>query len=445
MRRWTVVCVWVVGFLQVAPLAAEPPRAGRALLFGGAVTPSKSPVRLDPVLPRGELLGLGPVMEEPSACSSRRPVCVRIADPNTAAPGPALEMLERAWEEHALGASLPAPLATFLSPLVWAPSPRPLKVLRRTRPSRGFDRATASCSGGETSLETARRCVTQAALYGQSPATASWLAQGLGAEVAIELGEAPHSRAELATSFQHPHVGVLTSARGFSLWREPDAPPHRVSLLRSARFFRYLEARSEAGDGSAAWLSLSLAATTTRPGASRWEAEPDLLDVLAATLGGDDTALARLLDDFARHSVSDAASTGAQLGYSWRVSSSGLPRNLALSEPMDPTGTSYVRLDLDAPDRDRVYAFRMNCEAPVSYVWSVVRLGPKDEFLSSVEIAYRNRGGDAEARILPLPQVATLVLVGTNMGGIDLAHPFDPDHEPHETHGCQIYISAVPY
>lgn len=453
--------VGVGGLMLSTPSLAQQQSKGPSLLFGGAITPSKSPVRLDPVLPRGERLPVPwPVIEGQRSCSSRRPVCVVSSAATTSAIGSeslgeaspplgaaqSLEYFERAWEEHTFGASLPGPRASFEQPLTWNPDPtRPLTVRRERVPSRGFDRARSRCEGGAPTLENARICLIQSALFASAPATASWLARGLAAQATAQMGDAPKVRFELQSSFAHPQLGILSSTTAHRSWRSAAARRVPVTSLRSARFFEYLEARSQAALGEAAWLSLSLAATRTRPGVTRWEAEPDILDVLAATVRGDGVALARLFDDFAQQSLFQAQAWGTKMEFAWRLGSESLPRNVALADPMEPTGTSYVRVDLQPGDRNKVIAFRMSCESPVSYVWSVVRLDEADSLHSSVEIAYRERGGEAEARITPQPGVRALVLVGTNMGGIDLAHPFDPDHEPHEAHGCQVYVSPIAY
>jgi hypothetical protein len=38
----------------------------------------------------------------------------------------------------------------------------------------------------------------------------------------------------------------------------------------------------------------------------------------------------------------------------------------------------------------------------------------------------------------------SLLLVGTNLDGVDLAHPFDPDHGPHEFHACTVAVDVMP-
>src|SRR5690606_38661761 len=139
--------------------------------------------------------------------------------------------------------------------------------------------------------------------------------------------------------------------------------------------------------GYAAWLSLTLAATETEPGASRFEAEPDLLDVLRVTVGGDVTALARLLDDFSQESVSAEQAQGFPFAPDWVLEGSTLPRNVALPVPLEPTGSGYVRVLLTPVQRKQVMAFKMVCEAPVSYVWSVARLDESGKQLSRVPVA----------------------------------------------------------
>ena len=94
--------------------------------------------------------------------------------------------------------------------------------------------------------------------------------------------------------------------------------------------------------------------------------------------------------------------------------------------------------------RKNVFGFRASCETPVSYVWSVTRLGAGDAALSTVPITFQERNPDASGRVLPVEGLEALLVVGTNLGGVALTHPFDPDHEPHEAHGCRLSINVVP-
>lgn len=437
------------GFGLLAVLGApeaqgENARQGRPLLLGGAVQPTKSPVRLDPVLPHGEhrTRPASPLMKQ-KRCSQTRPLCVGTdADLEGSELDVALGLLVRAYEEHSFGAGLHRPRSRGEGPLLWIiDEAQSLTLSLSLVPSRGFDRGRADCRGGLVTPEAARKCVTQAALAETAPATASWLREGVAAHTSRALGEAPETALAISESLAHPQVGILTSTQTTRQWRDEERVD--VSRERSVRFFDYLESRSAQHFGHAAWLSLTLGATETEAGASRFEAEPDLLDVLHATVQGDVTALARLLDDFSQESVVAAQAQGFSFEPDWVLEGNTLPRNVALPMPLEPTGSGYVRVLLTPAQRKQVMAFKMICEAPVSYVWSVARLAESGKVLSTVPVAYSERGRQAATRIEPEESTVALLLSGTNMGGIDLAHPFDPDHEPHEAHACSVYVSAL--
>jgi len=429
--------VWAQG----VPRKPPPPRS---FLLGGGAPPPKFPVLLDPVLPRGYL------RRSPHAffmkfplCSLLRPVCVDGPSSLSAnSKKRSLNLLESSYEEHVMGAGRSAPFATRARPLVWHLDPfKDLSLEVEPLASRGFDRGRALCRGGIMSRETARRCITAAAVVALSPGTAPWLRDGYSAGTSLRLGDAPVSASALRESFRFPHLGVLSSSRAFS-------PLHKqknvnVSRLRSARFFSYLEKRSLDKQGSAGWLALTLGATRTSPGASRWNAEPDIGDILFATLDSDITKVARLFDDFSQESYFESSSFGSKIEPTWTLEGKTLPRSIALPQPIEPTGAAYVLTQLTRAQQNKIVVFRMKCELPVSYVWSVARLDKKGRTISRRAVPYRQRGGDAATSVQPVEGTESLLLVGTNMGGIDLAHAFDPDHGPHEAHGCSIAVNIL--
>lgn len=306
----------------------------------------------------------------------------------------------------------------------------------------GFDRGMPSCVGGDLTLEAARRCVFEASLGARAPATAQWLRGGYAAESARELGEAPRAQSEMRSSFAHPEAGVFTSSQ-----RAPARPEDAadwVSPLRSARFFRYLSSRAESPVATGGYLSLTLASTETPPGSLRFLAEPDLVDVFRATHRHNRSEVARFYDDFAKWSFFDAAQQSFAISVHWEIPGETLPRSVAFPTPMEPTGSVYALVVLPESMRDEVIGFRTSCETPVSYVWSVTRLGKEDREISTFPLTFQERNTDASGRVLPAPGMKKLLVVGTNLGGVALTHPFDPDHGPHEAHGCRLTVDVVP-
>jgi hypothetical protein len=417
----------------------------RPLLLGGAIAPEKSVVRLDPVLPRGALRAQEQedLLLKNHVCSLKRPVCVSSLSGGAGA-REAVALLERAFEEARFGLGLALEEFSSERPLVWSEplygSDLTAQVTRLS--SRGFDRGRARCAGGAPTLETARRCVFEAVSAEDAPATAPWLRSGFGASVARALGEAAESSEGQMRSLAHPEVGALTNTRAVD--DAHNRPAFSVPTHRSSRFFDYLGARSRKSSAEAGMYLFAFAPTRTPLGSARWEAEPDLLDVLRVTLGGDRVEMARFMDDFAVQSFLGAQTQGQSVAVDWEIPGETLPRGIAITGPMEPTGSVYVKVLLPPPLRSKVIGFRMNCEAPVSYVWSVVRLDEEGQELSRMPITFRERSGEASGRVLPKAKMTALLLVGTNLGGVDLAHPFDPDHGPHEAHGCTVAINVVP-
>ncbi len=418
----------------------------RPLLLGGPLHEEKEKIPLDPRLPVGRLRSQsGQLLLKNMLCSLRRPVCVAeesSAHRREGQLGGARRLLEQAYEEVVVGADLPGSLATFGEPLVWKlESGQRLHTEAQLKIRRGYDRGAAHCVGGDLTIESARRCVLEASLLGRAPATASWLAAGWAAEGARELGSAARSETEIASSFRDPQAGVLTSSVA-SPGRSDNQ--RAVSPLRSARFFGYLAARSGGSVIETGFLALSLAATQTPRGASRFLAEPDLADVVRATHQYNRAGVARFYDDFAQWSFFDQRERSASLAIDWEIDADTLPRSVAFSTPIEPTGSVYAIIALSETTRHEVMGFRTRCETPVSYVWSVTRLDANGQEISKFPLTFQERNPDASGRVLPVAGMESLLVVGTNVGGVALTHPFDPDHEPHEAHGCRLTINVVP-
>lgn len=458
----------------------------QSLLLGGTTTPPKATAPLHEALPRGALRRVVPRPEDGARwCSERRPVCVHVAPsapgrhPGGAPQGElrsdlgraALGALERAYEALVLVQGHPPPAAdasgsgdeldwylwrphppadpTFP---VWAddvPSPDDFVVSLEPLPSRGFDRAAAFCAGGATDLDRAAHlCVAEASLAARAPAAGPHVRRAYGTHLWWQSGRPHEADGRALRRLQDtPEVGVLSRrandlSEGAAIW------------------FEYLETL-EAGQARmfprVATAALHLAATRTAPGAIRWHGEPDVADVLRSSLGDRD-AFARFWDGFARHRALAArapekldppavarwtkeATSTIPARPAWELTTSSLPRHLALPHPLQPTGSAFFVLEVDRPIA--VLALRATCEKPVSYVWSVARLDSAGRHLSTLHVPFKEAQPVTEQRIMNLEQTRYLLISGTNLGGVDLAHPFDPDHDPFEPHGCSVYFAPL--
>lgn len=446
------------------PLEREAP-----LLLGGPAERTEQIAPIDPALPSGALRWVRPRPTQDGLlrwCSPKRPVCVhapRAAD--AARPAEALGALEAAYERLVYGFSLPAPLgdqgagggdeldwylATDTAAAGGQPptGEKPLDepqdgngapdVALEALPSRGFDRAAAYCLGESSDLErSATLCVAEASAAARTPATS------------------PSQRRSYATQVWWS-LGRVTSSDEDAIFRTQHAPEQPVLARRkgplsegSALFFAYLDrVGAQARPVLTSTSALALSATRTPAGALRYRSEPDVADVIRSTFFEKRERVARFWDEFARaRFLVDRADgwlgwpgASGRVRRAWTVKSSSLPRNLVLPRPLFPSGSAYLVLEMD--HQLNTLAFRATCEGPVSYVWSVLRFDARGNELSSVRVPFKEREPRTEQRISDLEGARELVFVGTNLGGVDLAHPFDPDHEPFEPHGCTVYLTA---
>lgn len=441
-RRAALGLACALGLLSSsAPSTAKRPKNEPAILLGGAPETTERPVDTDPLLPHGEVRP--PAWRATSTsgglrrCSIRRPVCVDGDEP--ALVGAALALLEDAYERVVFGSGLPRPDGDAVGTLTWTLEPRSFDVPLELRPSVDFDRGRARCLGGSVSEETALRCILEASHGTLAPATARVLAKGATesslASFVGGLTLARWARARL----EEPERGALTT-------NEPSWFP-----ARSALFFSYLEERAEnPRPAEVPAFLLALAATKTPAGSLRYESEPDVVDVVRRSLHEERSAYARFFDGYARALLALGSSDflpeiGEPLRprYAWDIEGASLPRNLVLPRGIEPSGSAYVRVRLAPALRDKTLVFKASCEAPIRTIWSVVLDDDQGKQLRTIELPFVESSSSHAERIELDERTAAATLVGTNLDWVDLAHPFDPDHGPHEAHVCTVYVLTL--
>jgi hypothetical protein len=224
-----------------------------------------------------------------------------------------------------------------------------------------------------------------------------------------------------------------------------------------ALLFEYLDAvQSRASPAALSSALLSLGASMTPPGSSRWHNEPDAFDVLRSTVRYKRAAFAHLLGQFSverafigsrddgRHLPSLVwAGDFGRVRFDWRLPYSSLPRRVATRQPIEPTGSFYVLIDLDEVALGETLALQAEWEAPVVFTWTVVHLDKHGREQRRLELPFQERGEKAEQRIVNLETARHLLIVGTNLGGVDLSHPFDPDVAPYEPHAATVYLAKL--
>lgn len=286
---------------------------------------------------------------------------------------------------------------------------------------------------------------------------------GEAVALALDASEAPHLRRAFATSLWWT-VGLPTSVdvQGIDdVQSNPQAPiatrergPHSEG---AALLFSYLESSRSAGEP--AQLSAALFSASASSSANldlTYRNEPDLFDVLRHSLEEDPVRMGALMVDFSiaraflgqredgQH-LSELGWSGwfGRARFDWVIPFSSLPRQIAVQPPVDSTGSALLWVQLDEVPIGAALAMRAEWEAPVTFQWQLVTVGASGEELARVDVPFQQRGTVAEARVTKLVGAAAVLVVGTNLEAVELAHPFDPDVAPFEPHGVTIYLARI--
>jgi len=441
-------CLTFAAGLLALPTAAF----AQSLLLGPAPRRIKSRPQYDPALPTGAERAPQLAIAELGLsrfCSGSRPVCVAW-DPRdkTTLVLEALSQLEFAYDHLVLVLGLPVPRkADDGQPLTWqlAPQDEPLKVQLLPNLSAGFDTASVVCrSGTRKELErSAHLCVGEAIAARLDPAETPEVRRAYALQLWWSVGSFYDSDIMgLAQAQSNPQAALL-------------ARDNISSAPATALFFDYLDHKF--GSESMAALPtglISLSAQHTPPEAWRFINQPDVADVLRATFDDNLSVWAHRLVDFAiaRETLTDGIGALAPLAaigamahprIDWVIKASTLPRRVAPALPLQPWGSVYVQIDLDIPTEKLELGIKTEWEAPVPMVWQIVKLDEAGKEMGRIDIAFEQRGTESERRLVALEATRSLLIVGTNLGGVDLAHPFDPDHEPFEPHSCTVYVGRM--
>jgi hypothetical protein len=190
-----------------------------------------------------------------------------------------------------------------------------------------------------------------------------------------------------------------------------------------------------------------------------WLDEPDLFDALRPTLEARADGLragdALLRFAVARLFVGDRSDDGHRPLVAWpgtfgrvrfdaTVPFASLPRRVVPRTPIEPTGSTFIWIDLAGAKPHSRFAFHVDWESPVLFRWTIVRIGQDGRELSSVPVVTLDRTTSAERNVEDLDGLAGLAIVGVNAGDLGPRDPFDPDQTPFEPHGYVATLVANP-
>jgi hypothetical protein len=307
------------------------------------------------------------------------------------------------------------------------------------------DAASAYCIAGahESASRAATLCVAEAIALRLDASETPFSRRALATELWLVSGSPTSDDARAIDDFQsHPELAIVgregsRSAEGSALWLE---------YLNAAKGGR------EAA--SVALATFVLSGGSRSPTGPRTVNEPDTMDVLRTNFGATPTDFARLLGDFALRRAfvgsRDAhgyfqellwTSDAARVRFEWSIPFSSLPRTLAPSRPIEPTGSTYLWVSLDSVPAGASLAFVADWEPPVSFKWNLTVVAPDGTVLRAVDVPFLERGTHVERTFSDLQGGAGVLISGTNLGGIGPSYPFDPDFEPFEPHSYAVYLA----
>ena len=448
----------VLGALTARSALAGPARRDPPLLFGpGGTHEIRPPVTIDPNLPTG--VGVAAEHERPhstdAACSARRPVCVHPASGVSAAHAlGALQALELAYERVVGALSLPEPLTDDghggSDALDWYLTADASELAIESDALRlgPLDRGAAFCLGGSH----------EDAVLRERDAT---LCVGEAIARRFDPGETPAVQRAFATELWW--LSGRISALDVQLVDDAQAHPELAVAARgstggaAALFFDLLESsRSSQSLGGLSASLLSGAASSTRGGALAWNDEPDVFDVLRHSLDEETSQMASLLgeyaisraflgdrDDGSHPPFGEWAGAFGRARFDWVIKFSSLPRRVRAARPIDPTGIELIWVDLDEVPLGVSLGFESEWEAPVAFKWYLVSLDEHGQEMARVDVPFQERARTTQGRVVKLLGVHAVLAIGVNMGGVDLAHPFDPDLDPFEAQSCTAYFARM--
>ncbi|WP_437529985.1 hypothetical protein WME79_48835 [Sorangium sp. So ce726] len=218
------------------------------------------------------------------------------------------------------------------------------------------------------------------------------------------------------------------------------------------------------GTGTPAQIATSLlaiAAQSTPAGAARFHAEPDTFDALRASLRSRGEDLDDLLLEFAiARAFLGSRSDGAHLSdaerfgdlgrvrFEWSLPYATLPRRVAPLRPIEPTGATYLWLDLSAesaaarPDlKTAEITFVADWELPALFRWAIVKLDKQGAEAGRVDVAGVFGSSRAQRTVVGLDGLSGLLIVGVNAGSMIRSLPFDPDDAPFMPHAYTVWLS----
>jgi hypothetical protein len=211
------------------------------------------------------------------------------------------------------------------------------------------------------------------------------------------------------------------------------------------------------GDDPGALMTRLVAASsqTTPAGSPTWINEPDVLDTLRRILPARGQQLVDAMGAFAAARafvgsrgdgmhIRDTERYGdmGRVRFEWTIDADTLPRRVAPAHPVEPTGASYVFVDLTKGTKPTGLILDADWEESFVYQWLALRLDAKGR-----ETGRHSFGGvfgqdRAQLTLEDLRDTSYLAIVATSIGNDDRKKPYDPEDGAPRASSYELTIHA---
>lgn len=169
-------------------------------------------------------------------------------------------------------------------------------------------------------------------------------------------------------------------------------------------------------------------------GPAHFHDDPGTFEVLAASLSDAGSSLEALFLDVALA----RATAHIPPAWEWVVPASTLPRRFAVRRAIEPTGSTFVRIDVDkAPASDSI-EMDLAWDGGSRFGWRVLKLDAQGKSLGEVPVPSLETQRKITIDVRHLANVRSILLCGVNLG--DPIRPWRAVEPPSQPHGYELGI-----
>ncbi|MBI5533133.1 MAG: hypothetical protein HY898_10480 [Deltaproteobacteria bacterium] len=193
----------------------------------------------------------------------------------------------------------------------------------------------------------------------------------------------------------------------------------------------------------------------TPPGNFSYVNRPDFIDVLRSLQKDRGATLADLLLEYsiARAFVGDRddgihmpdstwLGRAGRVRFDGRVDYASLPQWIRPVAPIEPSGATYLWVNVKGAPKNASIGFRAEWETPTVFRFAFMKIGADGTELSRLAPISQEKATQLDVNVEDFSGAEALLIVGANVGAIAGDFKYDPDEMPLEPQGYLITLVA---